>query len=168
MLLIALLVTAFVLALGSALGAAPAYAHDELVASDPADGSTVDALPAAITLTYSGDLIADGGATAILVTDAAGADLTAGDPVVDGRTVTQSLEGSASGTVTITWKVVSGDGHPISGELVFGVGEAPQEPQEPPMTGTDMTWLVYAGIGAVGIALIVVIIVLVARSSRTR
>ena len=110
-----------VLAAGGLLIASPAYAHDELVSSDPAADAAVDALPAELTLTFSGELATDPGATELQVTDAAGTDLADGDPVVEGAVVTQALAGEASGAVTVLWKVVSSDGHPISGELAFTV-----------------------------------------------
>ena len=39
--------------------------------------------------------------------------------------MTQALSGAASGLVTVLWKVVSSDGHPISGEFAFSVPTAP-------------------------------------------
>lgn len=101
--------------------AAPASAHDELVSADPAAGAAVDALPAQLTLTFSGELATDPGATELQVTDAAGTSLANGDPVVADTTVTQPLAGTASGAITVLWKVVSSDGHPISGEYTFTV-----------------------------------------------
>lgn len=107
------------------LPASPAAAHDELVGSDPAAGSAVEALPAALTLTFSADIAPDEGASEIQVTDAAGTALNDGAPVVEGTTLSQALAGTASGEVTVLWKVVSSDGHPISGEFSFTVSAPP-------------------------------------------
>lgn len=110
-----------------AAGAAPALAHDDLVGTDPADGAVVESLPEALTLTFSAPLLEDAGAIEIAVADAAGRSLTAGDPVLDGVQVTQPLSGEdtgdVSGSITVQWRAVSGDGHPISGEYAFSVGE---------------------------------------------
>lgn len=120
----------WIAALGAALGlllislASPASAHDELLGTDPAADSTVAELPSEVTLTFSGVLLTGDGATEVVVTDAAGTDLTAGDPVVDGVRVTQPLTGQASGPVQVAWRVVSSDGHPISGRFGFGVGDS--------------------------------------------
>lgn len=120
----------WIAALGALVGAllistaSPASAHDELLGTDPAAGATVAALPSEVVLTFSGVLLTGDGATQVVVTDAAGADLTAGDPVVDGVRVTQPLTGDASGAVQVAWRVVSSDGHPISGQFVFSVGES--------------------------------------------
>ncbi|SFS02833.1 hypothetical protein SAMN04487846_1611 [Microbacterium sp. cf046] len=130
---------ALLLAGAGLLVASPASAHDELVSSDPAADSSLDALPAELTLTFSGELATDPGATELQVTDASGASLADGEPVVDGTTVTQPLSGAASGAVTVLWKVVSSDGHPISGEFGFTVAEAPPTPTPTPTETTTPT-----------------------------
>jgi len=103
--------------------AAPAAAHDELIGTDPAADAVVAELPASLTLTFSGVLLDDAGTTVVEVLDASCRSLTAGDPVLDGTRVTQPLAGTATGTVTVVWRVVSSDTHPISGEYAFTVGE---------------------------------------------
>ncbi len=120
---------ALLLATASLLAfAAPAAAHDELVSTDPPAGQSLDALPSQLTLTFSGALLAEPGATQVQVTDAAGAALTASDPDVSANVVTQVLEGAATGAITVRWRVVSGDGHPISGEYSFTVTAPPTAP----------------------------------------
>lgn len=156
--------------------ATPAFAHDELVGALPADGAQVDALPAELALTFSGVLLDEPGATEVVVTDAGGASLTGGDPVLDGTKLTQPLTGSAEGTVTVIWRVVSSDGHPVSGEYSFTVGSgdavapiATASPLPgPPMSDTGMgtVWIV---IGVVVIALGgALVAVLVARARGRR
>lgn len=120
------LLTALLVALGVTLAAAaPAQAHDELIGADPAPDSSVDTLPAQLTLTFSAEIADDEGASVVEVTDASGAALVAGAPTVSDNVLTQPLEGAASGAVTVRWKVVSSDGHPISGEFGFTVAGAP-------------------------------------------
>ena len=116
---------ALLLAAGGLLVASPASAHDELVSTDPAADTSLEALPAQLTLTFSGELATDPGATELQVTDASGAVLSDGDSVVEGTVVTQPLSGAASGLVTVLWKVVSSDGHPISGDFAFTVTAPP-------------------------------------------
>ncbi|MBN9190104.1 copper resistance CopC family protein [Microbacterium sp.] len=108
------------------LVASPASAHDELVGTDPAAGSTVAALPGAITLTFSDIVIDDGTANQVRVTDAAGSSLTDGSPQVQDNVVTQRLKGAdaAAGTVTVLWRVVSRDGHPVSKSFTFTLAPA--------------------------------------------
>lgn len=168
----ALLLVFLAVVVGAMLaGASPAAAHDELVGSDPEAGATVDALPTQIVLTYSGDLIDEGDATEVVVTDADGNDLGSGDPVIDGRLVTKQLAGGdVLGTVVVQWRVVSSDGHPIAGEFVFGVGEAPVTPTAapgPPMESTDLTWALYAGAAFALLLVIAVVVLVIRRSNRS-
>ncbi|MFB7890783.1 copper resistance protein CopC [Microbacterium sp. NPDC056044] len=117
---------ALLIAFGVVLAtASPASAHDELLGSDPAADSTLDALPAQLALTFSAEIADDAGASVVEVTDAAGTSLAAGTPTVQDNVLTQPLEGAASGAVTVLWKVVSSDGHPISGEFGFTVAGSP-------------------------------------------
>lgn len=115
-----------------------ASAHDELVASDPASGSTVQTLPEELLLTFSAALIPSDGGTAVRVTDAAGNDLADGAPEIDGAVLIQPLKTDAAtaGEYTVIWQVVSSDGHPTDGEFAFTVAEgAPPATTEPTETG---------------------------------
>lgn len=129
-LLPALLATVALAASAILATAVPASAHDELVSSDPAAGATLDAVPAEITLTYSAEILAEDGATQVQVTDESGASLTETGPVVSGTEVTQALSPEASGVVSVVWRVVSSDGHPISGDFTFTVPAAAPTPSE--------------------------------------
>lgn len=124
----AVLAAAFLAAAALLVPALPAAAHDELIGTDPAADAVLEALPAQITLSYSADVLTDAGATVIEVTDAAGTSLTDGAPKASGAEVTQALAGPASGTVTVAWRVVSSDGHPIDGEFAFSVPESSPTP----------------------------------------
>lgn len=99
-----------------------ASAHDSLQSSSPAADTTVETLPAELTLTFSAELIDGEGATEVVVTDPAGASVTAGAAVTAGTTVTQPLASEAdAGVYHVLWKVVSSDGHPTDGEFSFTV-----------------------------------------------
>jgi methionine-rich copper-binding protein CopC len=131
---LAIVAAVLLVAFAMLLPASPAQAHDELLGSDPAANATIDALPGQLTLTFSAKIAADEGASVVEVTDAAGTALTAGTPTVRDNVVTQPLSGEASGAVTVLWKVVSSDGHPISGEFAFTVTSAPTPTAEPTET----------------------------------
>jgi methionine-rich copper-binding protein CopC len=124
-------IAGLLLALATTAVASPAFAHDELVASDPAADSTVAELPAELTLTFSGVLIDEAGVNAVSATDAAGTELADGTPQLDGTQVTQPLSGDSQGTITVRWRVVSSDGHPVSGEYSFVAGDPDQAPSAP-------------------------------------
>jgi methionine-rich copper-binding protein CopC len=102
--------------------AAPASAHDRLVSSDPASDQTLRAAPSTVSLTFSADVL-DMGA-AIVVSDDAGTDWVSAAPTVDGPTVTAALDsGMPDAGYEIRWRVVSSDGHPITGVVPFVVGD---------------------------------------------
>nr|WP_274635813.1 copper resistance CopC family protein [Microbacterium bovistercoris] len=119
---------ALALAAVAVLGVAgPASAHDQLLSTTPADGSSVDALPAEVTLTFN-DTVTDAGGEAnqVRVLDASCQVLDDGALSIQDNVVSQAISGSATGPVHVLWRVVSRDGHPVSGEFTFTVagGEA--------------------------------------------
>jgi hypothetical protein len=133
-----LLLAAILGVLGAVTVPVAAAAHDEFVGSDPAAGSTVAQAPAALTLTFSGLISPEEGATVIEVTDASGADLVEEAAAIQENTVTQPLL-PATGPVTVLWKVVSSDGHPISGEFGFTVAGASSPAPSPTETAAPAT-----------------------------
>ncbi|MCV2396295.1 copper resistance protein CopC [Actinotalea sp. M2MS4P-6] len=99
-------------------GAQGASAHDVLVATDPQDGAVLDSAPDQVSLTFSADLL-DISAT-ILVSGPEGSVPTT--VTVDGPVASAELpEGLGSGDYTVTWRVVSSDGHPVQGSFGFSV-----------------------------------------------
>jgi len=120
--------------------ALPAAAHDELLGSTPASGEALTDAPAEVTLTFSADVLTIG--AAVIVADAADRDWVADAPVVRDGTVTVSLDPQLPiGGYEIRWRVVSQDGHPISGIIPFTVGGAEPLTRTPaataPSTSTD-------------------------------
>nr|BFF11089.1 hypothetical protein GCM10025699_23920 [Microbacterium flavescens] len=75
------------------------------------------------------------------MTDASGTSLLDGAPTAQDNVLTQPLAGEASGEITVLWKVVSSDGHPISGEFAFTVAPAPTptDTATPTPTPTEST-----------------------------
>lgn len=111
---------------------APALAHDAVVGSSPAAGSSNPAPPTEVTITFSAELLSGGASAVVQVTDAAGTVVSDGDPTVSGETVAQALlPTTAVGTYAVLWRVVSSDGHPTSGEFSFDVSAAPEAPAAP-------------------------------------
>ncbi|MEX5710058.1 copper resistance CopC family protein [Parafrankia sp. FMc6] len=107
--------------------AVPASAHSQLLGSDPADNAHLETAPSVVTLRFSAGVLTIG--TAVVVADAAGTSWTEGAPSVSGQTVSTRLRGSPpDGAYQLRWRVVSADGHPISGVTRFTVGTARAEP----------------------------------------
>ncbi|WP_420124166.1 FixH family protein [Nakamurella sp.] len=102
-------------------GSAPAWAHAALIGTDPADGVVLPAAPATITLTFNEPVSVDEGGVRLL--DAAGAELPSTTRAVDNTVVTTPAAALGTGTVIVSWQVVSADSHPITGGFTFAVGE---------------------------------------------
>ncbi|GAA1797381.1 copper resistance CopC family protein [Agromyces neolithicus] len=119
---VVLAAAALTVALGIALAgaAAPAFAHDELIASSPEPGEVFDAAPSEVVLTFSGSVIEAG--TAVVVVDHHGEEVEVGAPAIAGSDVTAALPADLAGDYQVRWRVVSSDGHPIEGTIDFGVG----------------------------------------------
>jgi copper transport protein len=105
------------------LFASPAAAHADLRSITPANGAQLDRPPTRVKMTFteSVNLVDDG----IRLVDGVGATVPTSDPTVDGHTVNWPMPPDLpKGAYVVTWRVVSSDGHPISGASSFGVGTA--------------------------------------------
>jgi len=109
-----------VAALAAALttgAAGPASAHTELERSDPMPGARLSQPPSAAVLTFTGDVAS--GAVRARVVDPKGA--TTPSARADGPSVVVPVRDAGPGPYRIEYRVVSGDGHAISGALTFEV-----------------------------------------------
>ncbi|MCT1638408.1 copper resistance CopC family protein [Dietzia cinnamea] len=100
-----------------------AAAHSVLISVDPEDGSQLDAAPEQIVLTFNEEVNQNFASVAVT----AGDDRTnrvAGEPMVDGETVTARVDDLAPGAYTVGYRVTSADGHVVSGSSVFTVAGA--------------------------------------------
>jgi copper resistance protein C len=111
---------------------APALAHAQLVGSTPENGGTLGTTDR-VTLTFNEDINPD--FVQVVVTGPDG-DVGAGDPTVEGPLVTQPVEPTGSGSYSAVYRVVSADGHPVSGEVRFTLTDVP-DPEPSPTTTTD-------------------------------
>lgn len=120
------------LAIGTAISltlASPASAHDDIISSDPVADSTIETLPGEVTLTFSAEILDAVGTVALEVRTPDDVNIAKGSPQIHGTEVVQALSPSrATGQFTVLWKVVSSDGHPISGIYTFNVGSAQSMP----------------------------------------
>jgi len=118
------------------LTAAPAAAHDQLLSADPPADAVLTAPPAAVSLSFSAELL-DISATVLVDGPAGPVEVTA--PTVVGKQVTAALPADLpNGPYVVTWRVVSGDGHPIQGTYDFTL-EAPSPISTPTSTPTATT-----------------------------
>lgn len=117
---------------------APAWAHNTLTSSSPEEGAELATPPERIELVYNEPVGRQ--FSQVTVTGPGGDTWQDGEPRVDGDTVVQPLRPlGPAGTYTVSWRVVSADGHPISGSYTFtltrdgpGGDSAEGESSEPP------------------------------------
>lgn len=103
-----------------------AEAHAELVASNPVVGAHLDALPTQVEVTFDGNLLNIGSAKTniLMVKDAQGRQIDAKNSQVLGAKLSVGVNPvTASGKFTVSWRVVSGDGHPEEGSYQFTVAK---------------------------------------------
>lgn len=100
----------------------PASAHDSLISSTPEPGERLASAPGEVSLRFSDDVLTVG--SAIIVADAEGRDWVTSEVIILGDTVSAELDpGLPDAGYEIRWRVVSSDGHPISGLVPFTVGD---------------------------------------------
>ncbi|HEX7133015.1 MAG TPA: copper resistance CopC family protein, partial [Iamia sp.] len=159
-LLAALGVLVLGLALALAGGAAPAGAHATLQDTSPADDALVEAVPDAVVLRFDEPVSASTGAVQVIAPDGDRVDASVDDRD-GGRALSIGVDGDARGTYTVAYRVVSDDGHTITGSFVFHVGRRTGAatidqsiPTSTSAVGGIGRWLGYAGAAvAVGAAL---------------
>jgi methionine-rich copper-binding protein CopC len=117
--------------------AAPAFAHSQLVGSDPTDGASLAAGPPQISLTFNEDM--PPGFDAVTVVGPDGKVWQDGEVTTSGPTVSIPVAPlGPAGRYQVGYRVVSADGHPVQGSTSFtltkaGTGTAPAQPA--PTTG---------------------------------
>jgi len=118
-----------VLFLATLLPAGAASAHAELISVNPADGATLDQVPASVVLTVGEDIDPThirtrlqwpGGAAAVTA-GVKGAVVT----VPAGSTAQVRALADPNGAYAAVYRVVSKDGHPVSGTVSFTVTGGP-------------------------------------------
>ncbi|WP_344140016.1 copper resistance CopC family protein [Pedococcus bigeumensis] len=125
--------------LSSLVVATSADAHAALRSVSPKDGATVTTVPTEVVLTFSEAI-----GTSFATVSVAGPDgsVSRGRAVVDGSTVTQALaDGLPNGRYTVSFHVVSEDGHPVSDRTTFSLAAAATATPLPstPATATTST-----------------------------
>lgn len=124
----AFLAVAAVLAL-----ATPASAHNSIVSTTPAEGSTITEQPEQLVITTNDNLLDLGEAgqsNQIQVTGPGDEQLYYGTAcaAVNGPALVMPLQLGEAGEYTVVWQLVSTDGHPLSGTYTFDW--APADGQE--------------------------------------
>lgn len=113
------LLTVLLLAFAAA-GIAPpaAQAHNVLLSSDPKDGATLPAAPARVTLVF--DQAVRQGYAQVGVTGPDGSSWADGSAEVAAERVSVRVKPLPSGgAYTVGYRILSADGHPVTGKITF-------------------------------------------------
>jgi methionine-rich copper-binding protein CopC len=109
--------------LGFALGLAPqvgAVAHSQLLESTPADGAVLTVAPERVELTFNESLIPK--VDTIAINDDRGNVVSTLQAQPEGATISAPWPvGLPAGTYQVAYRVVSGDGHPVTGAITFTI-----------------------------------------------
>lgn len=166
-----------------ALSIPVASAHDAVVSSNPADGSTVSEFPDEVTLEFSG--LPREGFNTLAISDAESEEIIfTGEPVIEGRVLTLDLPEDVEpgdGDYRIGFQITSSDGHATQGMSTFTVSAesataAPVSPSAEPAAERDgesaqqedpgpLTWVV-SGLAVLALVAVVVMILRKGRLSR--
>jgi methionine-rich copper-binding protein CopC len=105
-----------------------AFAHGEMVQATPAVDSNVLTAPSEVSIEFDGKLqiIGNTNVNSIEVTDNQGQLISFPTSVVEGNKISTKLQlTDITGLVSVHYRIVSEDGHPVEGDYSFTVGETP-------------------------------------------
>ena len=124
--------------------ASPAVADAVLVDSNPERRSTLETLPAEIRLTFTGEMNRP---SYVTLSAPDGSTVVEGEGDVEGNDVVQAVtdDPGLAGTYRVDYRVVSADGHPVSGGIEFDVtsGKTVQAGAPDRSTGSSPWWIVW-------------------------
>ena len=105
-----------------------AFAHGEMVKATPAVDSNVLTAPTEVSIEFDGKLqiIGNTNVNSVEVTDNQGQLISSPTSVVEGNKISTKLQlTDITGLVSVHYRIVSEDGHPVEGDYSFTVGEMP-------------------------------------------
>jgi len=105
-----------VLALALLGTAGPALAHNVLISSSPADGATLDTAPSTVTFSFDQPVQ---NFEPVLVVIGPNGNAFGGAPTVSGDSISAPMTAGPAGSYRAAYRIVSADGHPVSGEITF-------------------------------------------------
>ena len=105
--------------------AGEACAHASLVRASPADGAVVPVAPPALSLTFNEPVAP----LVIRLIGPDGATIAPRSVAGENNTVTVTAPANLQrGTHLLSWRVISADGHPVGGSLMFSIGAPSAQP----------------------------------------
>ncbi len=138
-----------------------AYAHSELVSSNPSASTYIEQLPEQIELEFNEELLSLGSANSVSIISPSGEDLGMGETSTDGARITRLLNTTSElGIFEVKYRVASADGHILNGSFTFNLVEAAVVTSESKKTneaesGSNLLVNSVIGIFAFGVLLII-------------
>ena len=117
-----------------------AFAHATLVSSDPPDGAILATAPSRLTLTFNEPV----SPLVLRLIDAKGQATTLAYHLEGNVVVVDQPGALGSGSHVLSWRVISADGHPVGGSVLFSVGA--RSAGAMPSAPGDVDWLRRAAI----------------------
>ncbi|HEX3785202.1 MAG TPA: copper resistance CopC family protein [Pseudonocardiaceae bacterium] len=104
--------------------ATPALAHNVLVGSDPANGASVSVGPSQVRLNFNAPVQFGANYLTVIGPDGAHWEKT-DNATVSGNSVSTSVAPlGPAGEYKVGYRIISADGHPVSGEVTFNLTKA--------------------------------------------
>jgi len=123
------LATVFALFLPGIIWLHPASAHTSLISQTPIGNSIIEDLPSEVALTFDESLIVIGNSNVITVRDPMGTEITIGDTKVSNNVASRAITSSEiPGKYSVTYRVVSEDGHVVSSTYQFTLKSSESTP----------------------------------------
>ena len=97
--------------------ASPVFAHNSLASSDPADGATLGAAPSTWTLTFNKSVPLSSASGEVVGGDGVRTDLGPARHGASDKVIVFTVPPVQGPTMTFRWRLVSTDGHVISGRV---------------------------------------------------
>jgi copper transport protein len=155
-----ILVALFVVVTGQVVSAGAVGAHAVLLASSPAADAVVDLPPTEVVLEFTESVSA--AADGVVLLDPSGTTVEPDEVRATGTSVVATLPAlTVDGSYTVTWKVISADGHPVRGAFLFHLGERTLDaPADAADAGTPVLASALRALGAtLALAAVVVLFV---------
>lgn len=120
--------------------AAPVLAHAALISTEPADNAVLAQSPTRFSLTFSEPV----SPLVLTLVEPDGTSTPLTSFRLQDRTVLVDIDRTfGSGTYVLSWRVISTDGHPVGGSIIFSVG-APSS--APPASTGNVDWTLRSAI----------------------
>jgi methionine-rich copper-binding protein CopC len=139
----------------------PAFAHSELVTSNPSASANIQDLPEQIEIEFNEELLNLGTGNSISIVGPSGEDLGMGETSTEGAKIFRLLNTTSEyGQYQVTYRVASADGHVLKGSYTFNLIEgivaiSENANAEEPESGSNLLVNSVIGIFAFGVLLLI-------------